>query len=135
MPRYAVKRLEEVPRIATEAGDPDWYPIQHYFRFTAFGVNVYVAKTDGEELLAAHDELSSNQEELYFVTAGEATFTLDGEQYDVPVGSLVAAPDPAVERGASAKTAGTTVIAIGGEARPEFRSSWNPRWFEDAPQI
>jgi mannose-6-phosphate isomerase-like protein (cupin superfamily) len=135
MARYAVKRLEEMPRIPTEAGEPDWYPIQHYFRFTAFGVNVYVATADGAELLAAHDERSSTQEELYFVTAGEATFTLDDEQFDVPAGSLVAAPDPAVRRGASAKTAGTTVIAIGGEARPEFRSSWNPRWFEGAPQI
>ena len=135
MSRYAVKRLEDVPLIATEAGEPEWYPIQHYFRFTAFGVNVYVATADAEELLAAHDELASAQEELYFVTAGEATFILDGERFDGPAGSLVAAPDPAVVRAASAKTAGTTVIAIGGEARPEFRSSWNPRWFEGAPQV
>src|SRR5262249_28975364 len=82
MSRYAVRRLEDVPRIASDAEDPDWYPVQHYFRFTAFGVNVYVAKADGDELLAAHDELSSKQEELYFVTVGEATFDLDGEQVD-----------------------------------------------------
>jgi mannose-6-phosphate isomerase-like protein (cupin superfamily) len=135
MSGYAVRRLEDVPRIATDPEDPDWYPIQHYFRFTAFGANVYVAKLDGEELLAAHDERSSNQEELYFVTAGEATFTLDDEEIDVPAGSLVAVPDPSVRRAASAKTAGTTVIAIGGEARDEFRSSWNPSWFEGAPRV
>lgn len=135
MSRYAVKRLDEVPRIPTDSGEPDWYAIQHYFRFTAFGVNVYVAKAAGDELLAAHDEQSSRQEELYLVTAGEATFTLDGEDFDVSAGSLVAVPDPAVRRAATAKTAGTTVVAVGAEAQEEFRSSWNPRWFENAPQI
>jgi mannose-6-phosphate isomerase-like protein (cupin superfamily) len=135
MSGYAVRRLEDVPRIATDPEDPDWYPIQHYFRFTAFGVNVYVANADGDELLAAHDELPSKQEELYFVTAGEATFDLDGEQIDVAAGSLVAVPDPAVRRAAAAKTAGTTVIAIGGRAQDEFPTSWNRRWFEGLPQI
>jgi hypothetical protein len=40
-----------------------------------------------------------------------------------------------VVRGAIAKQAGTTVVALGGEAREEFRSSWQPRWFEGAPQV
>jgi hypothetical protein len=130
-----VKRLDEVPQISTDPTDPEWYPLQHYFRFTAFGVNVYVAKNDGDELLATHDEAKSAQEELYLLTAGEATFTLDGDDFDAPAVTVVAVPDPGVVRSAVAKTAGTTVIAIGGERRDAFRSSWQPKWFEGAPQI
>jgi quercetin dioxygenase-like cupin family protein len=133
---YAVRRLEDIPRIpADEAGDPDWYPLQHFFRLTAFGVNVYVAKEAGGDLLSEHDEAKSGQEELFLVIAGEATFTLDGETVDAPALTVVAVPDPAVVRGAIAREAGTTVVALGGEAQDQFRSSWQPRWFEGAPQV
>jgi hypothetical protein len=135
LPRFAVRRLEGVPEIATEPDDPRWFPVQHYFGLTAFGANVYVAKEDGAELLAKHDEAASDQEELYLVTSGEATFTVDGERFDVPAVGVVAIPDPSVVREAAAKRAGTTVVAIGGERRPAFRSSWQPKWFVDAPRL
>ncbi|TML93067.1 MAG: hypothetical protein E6G03_15985 [Actinobacteria bacterium] len=136
MARFAVRRLEDVPRIPIEEpGDPEWYPLQHYFGFTAFGANVYVASEAGGDLLGAHDETASRQEELYLVVAGEAAFTLDGETVDAPAVTVVAVPDPTVVRGATAKTAGTAVVALGGEAREEFRSSWQPKWFERAPQL
>jgi quercetin dioxygenase-like cupin family protein len=86
-------------------------------------------------LLGTHDETKSGQEELYLVVAGEATFTLDGETYDAPAVTVVAVPDPAVVRGATAKTADTAVVALGGEAREAFRSSWQEKWFEGAPQV
>ena len=136
MARYAVRRLEDIPRIpAEDEGDPEWYPLQHYFGITAFGANVYVANAADGDLLGEHDETKSGQEELYLVVAGEAEFTLDGEKFDAPATTAVAVPDPTVVRGATAKTAGTTVVALGGEARDAFRSSWNPKWFRDAPQI
>jgi hypothetical protein len=137
--RYAVRRLEDVPRIdtgdAAEPGDPDWYPLQHFFRMTAFGVNVYVASEDGGELLGDHDEAEARQEELYLVVAGEAVFSLDDERVDAPAITVVAVPDPTVVRGAKAKSKGTIVVAIGDEAREEFRSSWQPKWFQGAPQV
>jgi hypothetical protein len=102
---------------------------------TAFGVNVYVASEAGGDLLGEHDETKSGQEELYLVVAGEATFRLDGETFDAPAVSVVAVPDPAVVRGAKAKTVGTAVVALGGEPRDAFPSSWQPKWFEGAPQI
>ena len=82
-----------------------------------------------------HDETKSGQEELYLVVAGEATFTLDGETFDAPAVTVVAVPDPSVVRGATAKAAGTAVVALGGEARDAFRSSWQPKWFQGAPRI
>ena len=136
MARYAVRRLEDVPRIETgEPGDPDWYPLQHFFRMTAFGVNVYVASEDGGELLGDHDEAEARQEELYLVVAGEAVFTLDGEEVDAPATTVVAVPDPTVVRGARARSKGTIVVAIGDEQRDAFPSSWQPKWFQGAPQV
>jgi mannose-6-phosphate isomerase-like protein (cupin superfamily) len=134
-PRFAVRRLADVPRVPTDAADPDWYPLQHHFGMSAFGANVYVARAAGVELLAEHDELASNQEELYLVTSGEAAFVIDGEHFDAPAVSVVAVPDPAVRRAATANIAGTTIVAIGGERQPEFRTSWQKQHFENVPTL
>lgn len=136
--RYAVRRLDEIPR--AHADDPEWsvlewYPLQHHFGLTAFGVNVYVGREAGTQLLGDHDEAGSNQEEIYIVTSGEASFTLDGETFDAPATSVVAIPDPAVRRVAFAKAAETTIVAIGGERRNEFRTSWQPHHFAGVPSL
>jgi hypothetical protein len=134
-PRFAVRRLADVPLAETDPDEPDWYPLQHHFGLTAFGVNVYVARDAGEALLGDHDEAASNQEELYLVTAGEASFVIDGERFDAPAVSAVAIPDPTVRRVATAKEAGTTIVAIGGERQPEFRTSWQRHHFENVPKL
>jgi hypothetical protein len=135
MPRFAVRRLAEVPRVPWHPEEPHWYPLQHHFGLTAFGVNVYVAQSEGAELVAEHDEAGSDQEELYLVTAGEATFVLDGEPHAAPAPCVVAIPDPTVRRSATARTAGTTIVAIGAERRDEFRTSWQRHHFENVPQL
>jgi quercetin dioxygenase-like cupin family protein len=128
---YWVKRLDEVPLVPEEErGDPLWYPLQHHFGFTAFGVNVYTAPEARGSLIGDHDEADSEQEELYLVTAGSARFTIDGEETDVPAGSVVAITEPAVRRSAVSAEAGTTVVVIGGRRAPEFRSSWQAEHFE-----
>ena len=74
-----MKRLDEVPLVPEdEPGDPLWYPLQHHFGLTAFGVNVYTAPEAEGSLIGEHDEAESEQEELYLVTAGSARFTIDG---------------------------------------------------------
>jgi hypothetical protein len=134
-PRFAVRRLGDVPRVPAEAGEPDWYPLQHYFGLTAFGANVYVAHAAGGDLLGDHDEAGSNQEEAYIVTSGEASFVIDGERFDAPAVSVVAIPEPSVRRVATAKVPGTTIVAIGGERQPEFRTSWQPHHFQNVPKL
>ena len=134
-PRFAVRRLADVPRVLSEPSDPDWYPLQHHLGLTAFGANVYVANSAGCELLGDHNELASNQEELYLVTSGEAAFVIDGERFDAPAVTVVAIPEPAVQRAATAKVAGTTIVAIGGERQPEFRTSWQKHHFENVPKL
>lgn len=135
MARYWVRRLDEVPRVpADEPGDPVWHPLQHYFGFTAFGVNVYTAPEPGGSLIGDHDESESGQEELYLVTAGAARFTIDAEEHVVPSVGIVAVPDPAVRRSAIAEEPGTTVVVVGGRHAEQFDSSWQPEHFEGVPR-
>jgi hypothetical protein len=134
-PRFAVRRLEDVPRVPWDPDNPHWYPLQHHLGFTSFGANVYVSQSDGGDLLGDHDESGSAQEELYIVIAGEAVFTIDGEPFDAPAVTVVAIPDPSVRRAASAKVAGTTVLAVGGQRRAEFRTSWQLHHFENVPKL
>jgi tetratricopeptide (TPR) repeat protein len=73
-----------------------------------------------------HDETGSgagHHEELYVVIAGHATFTVDGEDIDAPVGTCVFLDDPKERRGARASEDGTTVLAVGGERGAAFKVS------------
>jgi hypothetical protein len=133
--KYWVKRLDEVPRVPEEEpGDPAWYPLQHYFGLTAFGVNVYTAPDAGGALVADHDESESEQEELYLVTEGAARFTIDGEEHVVPSVGIVAVPDSTVRRRAVAEEPRTTVVVVGGRRAASFDSSWQPEHFEGVPK-
>ena len=135
MAGWTAKPLREVPMVdKEEAGDPDWYPIQHHFGLTAAGVNVYVAAAAGDELIGRHDETKSEQEELYLVVAGAAQFELDGEEVRAEAPFVVAVNDPTVMREAHAVAAGTMVVAFGGEPRERFDSSWESHHFEGVPR-
>jgi tetratricopeptide (TPR) repeat protein len=64
----------------------------------------------------ARSETSDDEEEdeeLYFVHGGRATFELDGERVDAPAGTFVFVPPP-VKRTAFAEEPGTTIVAMGG---------------------
>jgi tetratricopeptide (TPR) repeat protein len=68
------------------------------------------------ELIREHTEdgpFASNQEELYVVLNGAATFEIDGERVEAPAGSLVYVR-PEAKRSAVAQEKGTTVLMIGG---------------------
>jgi hypothetical protein len=133
--RWWVRPLEEIPRIGPEeANDPEWYPLQHHFGLTAFGVNVYVARAPGDTLADEHDEKRSGHEELYYVTAGRARFTLDGEEHEVAAGTVVAVPDAEVPRAAVALEAGTILVAIGAPRQEAFKSTWGRRHFKGVPR-
>jgi tetratricopeptide (TPR) repeat protein len=91
----------------------------------AFGTSAYRSSTAGGPLVNEHDEKGfrigvSDQEELYAVVAGRATFTVNGEQVDAPAGSLVFVGDPAATRSAVAEEPGTIVLAIGGKPGEAF---------------
>jgi len=115
-----VVQLDEIA-----AGRPegvDWLPLRAELGITAFGVGVYKANA-GETVVPRHAEAGNGagvHEELYVVISGRATFTVDGETFDAPVGTCVFAV-PGERREAQAEEAGTTVLAIGGPAGEAFR--------------
>jgi hypothetical protein len=131
-----VRRLDEVPAVPREEPhDPSWHPLQHHFGLTAAGINAYRAEAAGDTLVEEHDERPAGHEELYYVTEGRARFVVDGEEQVVPAGAMVVVRDTAVTRAATAVDPGTTVLAVGGPPNPEFRSSWQPHYFEQVPRI
>ena len=132
MPRFAVHRLDEIPTVPD--ADVDWHPLQHYFGLNTFGANLFVARDVGDELVAAHDETDSAQQELYLVLRGAVRFTFDDETRDAAAISVAAVPDASVRRAAVALEPGATMLALG--APPgEYASTWRPSWFEAVPKL
>jgi tetratricopeptide (TPR) repeat protein len=105
---WSVARLDEIERIG------GWAPVRAHFGIEAFGVNAWFGD-EGAAVIPDHEETPSGHEELYLVIAGHATFTVNGEEVDAPMGTIVFVRDPAAQRGAKALEAGTTVLTVGGE--------------------
>jgi TonB family protein len=92
-----------------------WAMVRSHFDIKSFGVNAYVAAEPGTEVIGEHDELgddSGKHEELYFVSSGHTTFTVNGDEIDAPTGTFVFVRDPAAKRKAVAHEAGTTVLIV-----------------------
>jgi hypothetical protein len=132
LPRFAVHRLDEIPTVPD--ADVDWHPLQHYFGLNTFGANLFVARDVGDELVAAHDETDSAQQELYLVLRGAVRFTFDDETRDAAAISVAAVPDTSVRRSAVALEPGATMLALG--APPgQYASTWRRSWFESVPKL
>jgi tetratricopeptide (TPR) repeat protein len=120
---YEIASLTEIESIPVE-GTLRWTPLRRHFGITAFGVSAYTAAEAGHDVVEEHTEEGLGHEELYVVVSGRATFILDGEEKDVPAGSVVAVRDPKVNRYARAAEPGTTVLAIGGKPGVHDVSTW-----------
>ena len=103
-----------------------WAMVRTHFDIQSFGVNAYIAEDPGVEVIGEHDEAGEgapHHEELYFVSAGHATFTVNGDEIDAPAGTFVFVRDPAATRKAVATEAGTTVLIVGGKPGEAFTPS------------
>ena len=124
---YAIARLDEIEELTD--GRCPYRPVRHHFGITSFGANAWTAGAAGDRIINEHDEEDDGHEELYLVTAGRATFELDGERRDAPAGTFVSV-SPGVKRTAFAEEAGTTILAIGGTPgrvyQPQGWELWSP---------
>jgi tetratricopeptide (TPR) repeat protein len=121
---YEVARLDDVPRHPART---EWVPLRRHFGIHAFGVNVWSAREDDDQIIPEHEESSTGHEELYLVLDGRASFTVDDAEVDAPAGTIVFVDDPGTQRKASAAEDGTTVLAIGatpGEAYVPLGWEW-----------
>jgi tetratricopeptide (TPR) repeat protein len=119
--RYTVVPLDDL--VAYEIpGQARWHMIRSTLGVQAFGINAWTAADEGQ-LIGEHDEADGEgHEEVYVVLRGRATFTVDGETVDAPVGTVVHVADPAVKRGAVGE-AGTTVLVLGAKRGEAFTPS------------
>jgi tetratricopeptide (TPR) repeat protein len=126
MSEYTVAHLDEIDEIID--GRCPWRPVRHHLGITSFGVNAFTGREVGDRIINEHDE-EGEDEELYIVQSGRATFELDGKRVDAPAGTLVFAR-PGVKRTAFAEEPGTTLIALGGEPgkayEPQGYEIWAP---------
>jgi tetratricopeptide (TPR) repeat protein len=121
--RYAVVALDELVPYETE-GQARWHTIRRALDIQSFGMNAWTATEDGQQVIGEHAEADggTEHEEVYVVVSGSATFTLEGETFEAPAGTIVHVPDPAVKRGAVG-TRGTTILAVGGKPGVAFTPS------------
>jgi len=131
MAGYVVTTIDALPSIDDEG--IDWRPIQHYFRLTAFGINVYRATEPGTPIVGDHDEAEGEHEEVYLVLEGTVSFSVGDESFTLGPGALVVVSDPAVRRAAVGETAGATVLAVGNRRAERFESTWQPHHFAGIP--
>jgi len=122
-PRFEIVEIAGVESLPGP-GTLRWTPLRRRLGFTAVGINAYTAGEAGQDVVEEHTEGTLGHEEIYLVLAGRATFTLDGEEHDVPAGSLVYLRDRDVRRYAVAAEPGTTVLAIGGKPGAHEISAW-----------
>jgi quercetin dioxygenase-like cupin family protein len=88
---------------------PGFRKVRGALGVTAFGVNGIVFPPHYEGPNHFHDE----QDELYFVHRGTATFTFDGDEHEVPEGGLVHV-ESTTHRAISNRTGDDLVLVIVG---------------------
>jgi tetratricopeptide (TPR) repeat protein len=120
---YEIASLTGIQSVKA-VGTLRWTPLRKHFGITAFGISAYTAADAGQDVVEEHTEEHLGHEELYVVVSGRATFVLDGEEKDVPAGSVVFLRDPKVKRYARAEEPATTVLAIGGKPGSHEISGW-----------
>jgi len=131
MSEYAVARLDEIEEVSD--GRCPLRPVRHHFGITSFGVNTWTGRSAGDRIINEHDE-ADEDEELYLVQSGRATFELEGERVDAPAGTFVFAA-PGVKRTAFAEEPGTTIVAIGGTPGKAYEAVGWELWASAAGRL
>jgi tetratricopeptide (TPR) repeat protein len=124
---YHITHLDDLERLPVDEEGLLWRPIRRRFGISAFGTNAWTAAKAGDRVLEDHHERDGH-EEMYFVAAGRARFTLGDDEHDAPAGTLVYAR-PGTRRGAIAEEPGTTILAIGAKPGVVFTPSQWEEWF------
>lgn len=90
---------------------PGFRKIRQALGVTAFGVNALVYPPGQEGFLHYHDE----QDELYFVHRGRATFEVDGDEFELEPGGVVYVESTTPRKLTNATDEELVVLAVGGK--------------------
>lgn len=117
---------------AIEVAGGLFLPVRRELGIHSFAVNAFVGREAGDQLIEPHDETGSGSgghEELYAVVRGHATFVVDGEEIDAPLGTLVFVGEATARRSATATEPGTVALVIGAPADRRLPVSPFEYWF------
>ena len=128
MSAYKVARLGEIEEVTD--GRCPFRRVRYELGITAFGVNAWTARAAGDRIINEHTQ--DDEEELYLVLEGHATFEVGDEKVDAPAGTLVFV-SPDARRTAFAREAGTTVLVIGGVPGEPYEADGWELWVPAAP--
>jgi hypothetical protein len=115
---YEILSLDELDRVPYRGSGETLRPLRRRLDFRPFGVNVWSAENAGDKLIPAHEE-DSEQEELYVVTRGAATFTVGEETFEAPAGTLIHVR-AGTFRVAAAAEPDTMILVAGGKEGEAF---------------
>ena len=123
MSAYEATTIDELESFPADDAGLTWRPLRRRLGIRSFGTNAWTADKAGDRVVEEHTERTFQHEEVYVVLRGRASFTVDGRDFDAPVGTIVHLPDPTTRRGAVATEDGTTVLAIGAPRGVPFEIS------------
>jgi uncharacterized cupin superfamily protein len=78
--RFTVKHWSEFERSGR------WSLVRRSLGLGSFGMNLVELEPD--DRIPEHDETEREQEEVFLVIEGEATFVIDGEEHPAPAGTF-----------------------------------------------
>jgi mannose-6-phosphate isomerase-like protein (cupin superfamily) len=90
---------------------PGFRKIRQALGVTAFGVNALVYPPGQEGFLHYHDE----QDELYFVHRGRASFEVDGEEFELGPGGVVYVESTTPRKISNQTDEDLVMLAVGGK--------------------
>jgi mannose-6-phosphate isomerase-like protein (cupin superfamily) len=102
---YAKGSLDEM------GAGPGFRKVRRELGVKAFGVNALVYPPGQEGFLHYHDE----QDELYFVHEGRATFQVDGEEFELGPGGVVYVESKTPRKLSNRTDEELVVLAVGGK--------------------
>lgn len=121
---YEILSLDDLDRVEPDRNGALLMPLRVRLGFRPMGLNCWTAEA-GKHVVPPHEERSGD-EELYVVVRGRATFTVGGETFDAPAGTLVHAV-AGEHREAIAEEKGTLVVVAGATPGKAFE----PRGWDD----
>jgi quercetin dioxygenase-like cupin family protein len=114
---YRILSLDDIEPAFVERQDARLLSVRRLLGFRAAGINGWTGAA-GERLVPPHAE--DDEEELYVVVRGRASFTVGEETVDAPAGTLLHVPAQQ-HREASSAEDGTIVLAVGGTPGEPFQ--------------
>ncbi len=101
---YAIAGRDELER------NGSWSLVRRSLGCRSFGANL--VEIEPGTSIPEHDETERDQEELFFVVAGEATLIIDGEEHAAPAGTFARVDVPRRRTVRAEGSAPATVLIV-----------------------